>query len=633
MNKKQKLIQKLRTGIEPVESFDKFDGDVKKLTQNLRKKVEAESLGTVNDTLENFRNKIDLQPLLDSLEELKNNTSGIQQEVARTLEVKAKELFSSVENTLNSKAESALEAIKVEASNLFPSQVQGMKDDINSFQDSITDDVGKKDKSVRGEISKVLEDLQKIEKEFEEKLSGIKTESGNSSTAVSEIRKEFEKLRTELRTMVNNVGGGGNMNRRIQVEGMDVLRKYTDINLVGATTSITTTTDDTKKRVNIIFTGGGSGGGISSVLAGTGITVDNTTPSTPIVNLGTASVVAGTYGSATTVPRITIDAQGRIQAASTVGITPTPSGGSDTQIQFNDGGVFNGVTRATWNKNASILTFVTPSIASFAQAQHNHQDGTGGGLLNGSSIFSMSGGQIKTSVLGTGTADNTTFLRGDSTWAAPAGGSFTPKFIESTLYETAGRFRTTTGGGGTATFGSPGLSLETISGADGSCAVQWTVLVAGQGSLYTPAFSTICRLITMGSDGQFFFGLAALGIRSLTGGNLIDFNLSHAGFKINWSASGSGALVATQSNGTTETVSGTLATIAVNDRIELFVKMNASSVDYYFRVNDAALSSATNISANFPSGGNIDNLTIMVANRNVDNANAFQFVGSTYERN
>lgn len=94
-------------------------------------------------------------------------------------------------------------------------------------------------------------------------------------------------------------------------------------------------------------------------------------------------------------------------------------GGSNTQLQYNDNSAFGGLANATWDKNGSVLTLVTPSVASFAQAQHNHQNGAGGGQLAGSSVFSMTGGQIKTSILGTGTASPTTFLRGDSTWTIP----------------------------------------------------------------------------------------------------------------------------------------------------------------------------------------------------------------------
>lgn len=54
-------------------------------------------------------------------------------------------------------------------------------------------------------------------------------------------------------------------------------------------------------------------------------------------------------------------------------------------------------------------TLVTPSIASFANAIHNHQAAAGGGQLTATSALNA-----------TGTPDSTTFLRGDNTWSTPA---------------------------------------------------------------------------------------------------------------------------------------------------------------------------------------------------------------------
>ena len=105
-------------------------------------------------------------------------------------------------------------------------------------------------------------------------------------------------------------------------------------------------------------------------------------------------------------------------------------GVSSTEIGYLDG-VTSSVVSINNTQVLSNKTLVTPSVASFAQAQHTHQNGAGGGQLAGSSIFTMVGGQIQTSVLGTGTASSTTFLRGDSTWATPSGGSdpFVAKLI------------------------------------------------------------------------------------------------------------------------------------------------------------------------------------------------------------
>jgi len=84
--------------------------------------------------------------------------------------------------------------------------------------------------------------------------------------------------------------------------------------------------------------GGGGGGGngtgtVTQVSTGTGLTGGPITTS-GTVSLANTAVTAGTYGNATTVPQITIDAQGRITSASNVSIS---SGGVGTVTQVNTG--------------------------------------------------------------------------------------------------------------------------------------------------------------------------------------------------------------------------------------------------------------------------------------------------------
>ena len=86
----------------------------------------------------------------------------------------------------------------------------------------------------------------------------------------------------------------------------------------------------------VAITGGGGGnasGTVTEIDTGTGLTGG------PITTIGTVSlantaVAAGSYGNATLIPQITIDAQGRITSASNVAVQ---SGGTGTVTQVNTG--------------------------------------------------------------------------------------------------------------------------------------------------------------------------------------------------------------------------------------------------------------------------------------------------------
>lgn len=113
----------------------------------------------------------------------------------------------------------------------------------------------------------------------------------------------------------------------------------------------------------------------------------------------------------------------------TEGVVPTIPAGSITSVEL--GGDITTAGKALLDDaNASaqrttlgLGTAATSASSDFATATHNH------------SATEITTGTVATARLGSGTANSTTYLRGDQTWATPAGGS-TWTAIESNLSAT-----------------------------------------------------------------------------------------------------------------------------------------------------------------------------------------------------
>lgn len=217
--------------------------------------------------------------------------------------VKLKELLTKL-NSLNKKP--ALtnkgETFQIVSSKYF--------DDLNSRLDKFAQDFDltpvietiqglpvESDNEIAALKAELLEDLQEFKVDLEIELQ-------NSLKGI-DVEERLANFKKEILQRVANAGGGS-MNRQIRVEGVDVLKRYTDINIYGVTSSVVTSVDNTNKRVNIGIQGGGgseillqtngTANGSQSVLnlkQGTNITVSDDGGGGVTISASAGSVVAG----------------------------------------------------------------------------------------------------------------------------------------------------------------------------------------------------------------------------------------------------------------------------------------------------------------------------------------------------
>lgn len=259
---KLKAILKALTPDETEADFKVFDEQVGVLKEQLKEKIQVKAVDDVNAQLEKFRRRIDLNPLLETMQKIKEGFDSRHEELTSVLQEKTEELeslISSNDTTSSSKVLDVSQRLETEISSLKTQLGSFSKSgDVLDLQKNITDLQGTNDK-----LTKAVETLLSSTETTNTSISNNKKDSEKSTVSTL---AEIEKLRKELLQRINNLGGGA-MNRQIFIGSVDPLTRYTDINLkAGSNVTITYANNNTTKKVDVtIASSGGGGGSVRSI--------------------------------------------------------------------------------------------------------------------------------------------------------------------------------------------------------------------------------------------------------------------------------------------------------------------------------------------------------------------------------
>lgn len=195
----------------------------------------------------------------------------------------------------------------------------------------------------------------------------------------------------------------------------------------------------------------------------------------------------------------------------------------------------------------------------------------------------------------------------------------------STVFGTAARF-VANHTSGTGTFNDTGLVLDTTTTANRIANILFP-LGGSSNNVHagSPVIRAVFRLTSIGTAGFGYIGTGEVNVAA-------NITNSHFGFKITIAA-GVGTLVGSQANGSAESVTAALTTIAANDVVEVCARLNgSSSVDYYWRKNGGSWSAATNLATNLP-GSHSDYIGSFAANNAATaTQNILRVASYSYER-
>lgn len=252
-----------------------FEAGAKALRDKLEQDITIVTLDEVNHKINQLRKSINIAPLLDATQSLKDEFKQNALKILEEIENRTAELRKMIDEGNRT----TLETTDIIAKNVAT---------VNEKVEKVSNETFTQIKQVLGVIEKVSNKLPSFadKKETEKKLVEL-MERDNTE----ELKDYTDKTRIELLNLLAQKGGG-NMNRNIAVGGnVSVLSKFTDINIKpGSNVTLTYSNNNTTKYLDLTIAATGGSGTSRSISTVSVSSVAAATASTDIVILANAGI-------------------------------------------------------------------------------------------------------------------------------------------------------------------------------------------------------------------------------------------------------------------------------------------------------------------------------------------------------